>query len=72
MLGDKWGWFTPLQVVPADGRVRAWSSEKRLGERKAGWASRQRGGERKGQSHRDYRRVEGSPAVSEHGHLSWD
>lgn len=31
MPGDKWGWFLSLQVVAAEGRVREWPGEMRLG-----------------------------------------
>lgn len=31
MPEDKWGWFLSLQVVPAEGKVREWPGEMRLG-----------------------------------------
>lgn len=36
MQEDKWGWFMSLQVIPADGTVRGWPGEKRLGRQSLG------------------------------------
>lgn len=44
MQEDKWRWFMPLRVVPADGKVREWPAREQTGGYgKAGWVSRQRG-----------------------------